>query len=268
MLRRIRRKLGTAGIVVSIVALIAALAGGAYAATGALTAKQKKEVKAIAKSFQGSGPAGLPGAAGANGKEGVKGEHGVDGENGADVDVFEVPIGEPGCEGRGGVEVEVEGSNLPAEVCSGKNGAQGEPWTPSNTLPVNATETGVWAFNGSDADSSGILAPISFTIKLAAALNDEKVHFQTDSNFKDFDGAGGAEIGCKGPNVDKPSAPSGNLCIYFNAGSFGEPVNATLKGIYKNDLDNIGANITGAVLNWAVTAPGVAQGAGTWAVTG
>jgi len=83
MLHRIRDQIGTAGLVVAIIALVAALGGGAYAASGGLTAKQKKEVKAIAKSFQGTGPTGAQGLAGPQGSPGINGSNGTNGTNGS-----------------------------------------------------------------------------------------------------------------------------------------------------------------------------------------
>ena len=77
--RAIREPFGTAGLIIACVALIAALAGGAYAASGGLTAKQKKEVKKIAKAF-----AGQPGAQGPKGDTGPKGDQGPKGNTGAE----------------------------------------------------------------------------------------------------------------------------------------------------------------------------------------
>jgi hypothetical protein len=84
MSKRFRRPepFGRAGLVVGIVALVFALMGGAWAASGGLTAKQKKEVKAIAKSFQGTGPAGAQGAQGTPGSNGTNGTNGKDGAAG------------------------------------------------------------------------------------------------------------------------------------------------------------------------------------------
>src|SRR4051794_38320152 len=78
--RAIREPFGTAGLIVACIALIAALTGGAYAASGGLTAKQKKEVKKIAKQF--AGKPGAPGTAGAKGDTGGKGDTGAAGTNG------------------------------------------------------------------------------------------------------------------------------------------------------------------------------------------
>ncbi len=62
MYERFRKKLSPTALTLSVIAVVLALAGGAFAAGGALTGKQKKEVKKIAKTFAGKpgpeGPAG------------------------------------------------------------------------------------------------------------------------------------------------------------------------------------------------------------------
>jgi hypothetical protein len=77
-IRSIHQKLGTAGFVISIIALVAALGGSAFAAKGALTHKQKKEVKKIAQT-EAKKFAGKPGPAGAKGDTGPKGDRGAKG---------------------------------------------------------------------------------------------------------------------------------------------------------------------------------------------
>ncbi len=145
--RAIREPFGTAGLIVACIALIAALAGGAYAASG-LNAKQKKEVKNIAKSFQGTGPQGIAGPAGpvgAQGPAGVQGLKGDTGDAGAD--------GNPGANGKsvvvgsptpaecqeGGATVEVQG-----EASSKKKICNGSPWVAGGVLPAEETLTGSW----------------------------------------------------------------------------------------------------------------------------
>jgi hypothetical protein len=86
MYRRFKDRFGTAGVVLGVIAIVLAIGGSAIAASG-LNGKQKKEVKAIAKSFQGTGPIGPAGAAGTAGPAGAKGDNGTngnDGTNGAD----------------------------------------------------------------------------------------------------------------------------------------------------------------------------------------
>lgn len=72
-IRAIREPFGKAGLTVAILALVLAMVGGAYAA-GALTGKQKREVKKIAKKYAGeAGPQGKEGKQGPTGPEGPQG---------------------------------------------------------------------------------------------------------------------------------------------------------------------------------------------------
>lgn len=82
MFSRIHQKLGTAGFAIAIMALIVALGGAAYAAMPGLNAKQKKEVKKIAKKLVAPGPAGPAGPAGAKGDSGTNGNVGGTGPEG------------------------------------------------------------------------------------------------------------------------------------------------------------------------------------------
>src|SRR3954454_7553714 len=85
-IRSLGRRLGAngPGLTVAVIALILALAGGALAASGALTSKQKNEVKAIVKkeSKKLKGPAGAQGAAGPQGSAGPQGAAGAAGAKG------------------------------------------------------------------------------------------------------------------------------------------------------------------------------------------
>jgi hypothetical protein len=72
-IRAIREPFGKAGLTVAILALVLAMVGGAYA-SGALTGKQKREVKKIAKRYAGkAGPQGIEGKRGPTGPEGPQG---------------------------------------------------------------------------------------------------------------------------------------------------------------------------------------------------
>ncbi len=140
--RRLREPFGKAGLTVAVIALVFAMLGGAYAA-GGLNAKQKKEVKAIAKSFQGTGPAGAAGPAGAKGDTGAAGAKGDTGAK-----------GEKGEKGEKGPK--------------GDKGEKGDPWTAGGTLPVGSTETGAW--NIKMVSGAGETS-LSFPIPLATAIN-------------------------------------------------------------------------------------------------
>jgi hypothetical protein len=124
-------------------------------------------------------------------------------------------------------------------------------------LPVGATETGTWAFNTTATAGTEVAVPISFPIRLAEELEegDEVVHFQGEAEFT---------VNCPGA-VTLPIAPSGHLCVYFNAP--GEPTNATLQLISDPSHGHQGAGVAGALLNFEVTGS-PADGFGAWAVTG
>lgn len=193
----LREKLGPAGFTMAIIALVFALAGGAFAASGGLTGRQKKEVKAIAKSFQGTGPQGPAGPAGTNGTNGKDGAPGAKGENGTNgTSVTGVPASGSECSGNGGVKyTSASGTNL---VCNGEEGTpgnngispagtefsgsqgtctagqggvkfeganttyacNGSPWTAGGTLPTGATETGAWGLTTTVAASPKLFPPI------------------------------------------------------------------------------------------------------------
>jgi hypothetical protein len=293
MLQKIRKQIGTAGLMVAILALIAALAGGAYAASGALTGKQKKEVKAIAKSFQGTGPAGTPGTSGTNGKDGASGAAGKNGTNGTNgapgksVNLTEIPIGEEfECEELGGAKVEEQGEpDSAVEVCNGEPGVTGGTggtgptgtFGGEETLKPGVTEKGAWAFSGSTADTLGVTTAITFPTPLAKSFGATKVHFFTDENFRDFDGSEPGEVGCKGTET-KPEAPTENLCVY--EGEFGEHLKNATPGAPGSPFGAIvslggageGASKNGALLEFTITGDGLGveagYGFGTWAVTG
>lgn len=274
LLRRLKERLAAngPGLTVAVIAMLVALTGGAFAAAGALNGTQKKEVKKIAqaeaKKFAKAGPAGAPGAPGAKGDKGDKGDQGsqgVAGKPGTSVGATEVLPGEPECEARGGALIQKEGAPEAIEVCSGK---EGSPWTDGGTLPPGATETGSWAFNGTEADTDGIRVPISFPIPLAQEfIKNAHVHFGIAGSGGAFE-AGGAcptEGGLTGPGAFEPTAMPGELCVYQNEeeGLFG----ATFSKIYRYTENLKGATPTGAVLLFEATAP-VAIGAGSFAVTG
>ena len=247
------------GLIVAVIALILALAGGAFAASGALTGKQKKEVTKIAKQY--AGKTGANGAPGANGTNGANGKDGVNGTNGKD--------GVNGTNGKDGKDGE------PGEP--GEPGPKGEPWTPNNTLPTGAIETGTWAFSADESESPA-LVPISFPIQLSAALQEDKVHFSTEPNFEDFDEGGVGTEGCratfKNPsglgsaNPEIKPNPSGQLCIYLNNNGTEGIENATYEGIFPVASENSkGASKPGGTLVFKVEG-GTGHAIGSWAVTG
>ncbi len=235
MLNRIRDRFGTAGLVVSIMALVFALAGGAFAASGGLNAKQKRQVIAIAKRFQGSGPAGPAGPAGAKGDAGAAGARGATG-----------PAGAAGATGPAGA--------------AGATGPEGSPWTAGGTLPSGETLTGAWAF-GTDQNAENLVAvPASFPIPLPTPISG-------NSHTVPIDGP--APAGCSDGTVSDPQADPGHFCVYagaFNNADFA-PTATGLAPIIKPDspASAAGTSTAGAVLQFLTTE--FSSGRGTWAVT-
>jgi hypothetical protein len=265
MYHRFQDRFGTAGVVIAVIALVAALGGSALAASGALTGKQKKEVEKIAKKYAGKpGAPGTNGTSGANGKDGTEGKEGPKGKDGTDgtpgapgksVTVTELePEEQPECEETGGALVEAEGSGTPIEVCAGK---EGSPWTDGGTLPQGATETGAWSLNASESSTIGeswAFVPISFTIPLAAGLDEDHVHFQGEAGFSDH---------CHSLNAEHPQADSGNLCVYT-----GLSEHLTFDVITSLAMSfNSQTNEAGAQIVFTVTGDN-AGALGSWAVTG
>ena len=261
MFNRIRDRFGTAGLVVSIMALVLALAGGAFAASGGLNAKQKKQVKAIAKSFQGTGPAGAPGLAGLAGAKGdtggvgpigpigpigPRGPIGPDGDS--VVMTEEVPIvGDCGDEGGAGFTV---GGGSKVTACNGTDGTDGSPWTLGGTLPVGSTETGTWVLSDESPEFTLVgstFAPISFPIPLASPLDESHVIYLgpggSDANCDDGNAGNGA------PAVNNPEADSGYLCVFANAFSSGDSTSVQIA----TPTGSTGAGVNGAMLTTDAT---------------
>lgn len=266
---RLREPFGKAGLIVAIVALVAALVGGAYAASASrhhkkavgLNSKQKKEVKTIAKSFQGNGPAGPLGPTGANGKDGAAGGQGPKGDTGAQgpqgsagqsgksVAVSKIEPGEEACEELGGAEVKKEGAASGVEVCNGQTGF-------AEALPPAKSEYGTWSLHREASGSPGLIfSDISFVIPYSSEDEGPAIHFV---KFEET----GVE-GCDG-KWEQPSAAPGNLCIYEGALNNGYTFNAGLTEV-ATPAETKAATV-GAVFVVEAVAGG-AGGFGTWAVT-
>lgn len=240
MLTRLRDQVGTAGLVVAIVALVVALGGGAYAASKGLNSTQKKEVKKIAKSFQGTGPQGAAGPAGAPGAAGAKGDTGAAGVQGK-----EGPQGKAGKDGEDGID--------------------GQPWVPDNTLPSEATETGVWNISPLAAGGVPVTAraetDLSFPIPLENEIPAANVHFEPTGGF-----TGADALACPG-SAAEPEAEPGNLCVYLAFEESTEWESLGNESIIKLDNSQLtqGASRSGAILLVFVSAETRLRG--TWAVT-
>jgi hypothetical protein len=244
----IRNRLGIPGII-SIIALVFAMTGGAYAAKKYVITSTSQIKPNVLKSLQGkdgapgpTGAAGLPGAAGSKGDNGTAGSSGA---NGKSVVVGEELKGSAKCK-EGGINVEVEGSGTQKFVCNGVTGF-------TATLPSGKTETGGFAVTGTEAESLGVYAPISFAIPLAAPILHENTHY-----------VGAPNANCTGTVVE-PTAAKGHLCIYESSSRLGPPTVAGLDG-------GSDANKTGAIIAFGppeeggeAVPTGVAYG--SWAVT-
>ncbi len=261
MYSRIREQFSTTALILSIVALVFALSGGAYAASQAQTSKTKvvkgppgpKGKPGKAGPAGPAGPTGPKGDAGAQGATGGAGAPGKDG-NSAVVTPIQSETGK--CDERAGAEVSVKNTAGVVEVCEGEKGPPGSPWPAGGTLPVGSTETGAWSINGTEESAlfdQYLLAPISFTIPLAAELDEAHVHFQGEAGFA---------TNCPG-NAENPQAASGHLCV-FN----GLVQNMTFGGITSLGFSfSSQANKSGAILYFTVTDE-EPVGLGSWAVTG
>jgi hypothetical protein len=244
MFSLLRNRFGIPGVI-AVVALVFAMMGGAYAASGGLSAKQKKEVKSIAKQFAGKpgakGDTGAAGAKGDSGAAGAKGDSGAQGER-----------GEPGPRGERGE--------------AGETGF-------TETLPSGETETGTYAFA---SGSAGLLpVSISFTIPLEAPLSGDQVHFiRTDGEEVGKLGGGLEEEEVQPPtqclgSASEPSAEPGNLCVYAANQSASAKMgsNFIFDASIGSLLDTTGsAGVSGARLAVGIEA-GPVEGWGAWAVS-
>jgi len=277
MLSRLHKQLGTAGLSVAIVALVLAIGGTALAASGALTGKQKKEVKNIAKQYAGkpgatgaTGPAGLAGAAG---PAGPKGDTGAKGDTGSQGNP-----GTPGAAGKsvvltteakgancaeGGTKVEVEGNAASKKyVCNGVNGTSGF----TDTLPPGKTETGTWSIliSANKFHSPNAYTSISFPIPLAEGSEEGFVFNQEKTELEEF-----GSSGCEG-TVEEPTAPPGVLCVYTiaeereNLGSSAPFETRSASGF---GFGPTGAFIVGPPLEGTAADQAYVEAKGTWAVT-
>jgi len=254
---------GSPGAVIGVIALVLALSGGAYAASGALTGKQKKEVKSIAKQFAGqpgapgaTGPAGQ-GSPGPKGDTGPKGGPGTDGTDGVDGQSPKITFEGPTvCEPSGGVVYEVEGSGEEAEIC---NGEEGSPWTAGGTLPPGETERGTWSVSG---DGSKVPAAISFPIQLAASIENPHILIK---------GGGLLPPECPG-NINHPGAKPGVFCVFLGPSEgASEPHVSAPDGSGEGEEQLVSP--PGAIIYWKLLDPEPGEGAqayatGSYAVTG
>jgi hypothetical protein len=243
MFSRIRRHC-TPATLVAVIALLFAMSGGAYAAGRYLITSTRQISPKVLKDLKGGkgptgaqGAAGTAGAAGGPGPQGPQGAQGSKGASGAG--------GAPGEPGEQGAEGERGPAGTP-----GVKGEQGEPWTPNNTLPSKATETGVWGARPAEGQQD--LVSLSFPVALAEELDEAHVHIAPNA-------------ACPG-TVKKPTAEPGNLCVYPG-------VSAHVKAeeiVKPYGFNERGAGATGANIALTAEAPvevKIFYSNGTWALT-
>jgi hypothetical protein len=249
MLSAIRRRLHlTPSALIATLALVFAMSGGAYAAGKYLITSTKQISPKVLKSLQGkAGTSGAQGALGASGPAGAAGATGVQGPTGATGP--QGPAGEKGEKGEKGTK----GAN-------GTNGAI----HPGETLPPDASETGVWLNTSTPATQQS--TQLSFTIPLAESLTwgeglpgepENQVHYinELGNEVPTVGTELASHPACPG-TVERPEATPGNLCIYaFVASPTGQNENITNPA-----HGGSGAATTGALLD----AP---ESRGTWVVT-
>jgi hypothetical protein len=260
--------------VAATLALVFAMSGGAYAAGKYLITSTKQISPKVLKALTGkTGPAGPAGKAGANGAPGAQGEKGAAGTNGTNgsngqngESVTNTVLARGATCKEGGAEFKV-GPGAATHVCNGEKGKEGSPWTPNNSLPSGAIETGTWGGNITYETTD---IPISFPIPLAKAMVESQVHIinseEGEKEAKESQAIAKGE--CKGTYIS-PAAASGNLCVFVTPG-LGNAHEISAIVDFNHSPPELGAGTTGTLLEipmgsalagevilgtWAMTAP-------------
>lgn len=232
MLTAIRKRITYTNLAVTA-ALVFAMSGSAYAANRYLITSTKQISPKVLKTLKGaSGQNGAPGAQGPAGPAGPTGATGPQGPAG--------PVGEAGSTGAPGTNG-ANGKN-------GTNGKNGEPWTPNNTLPAGATETGTYVLQATSPTSTGGLVQISFPIQLATP-GEVGVQIITKKQVEE----NAIPAGCSG-NAEEPKADQGNLCIFDDHEGVGyfPSLKSTAGVTLSVGIEKEGGFTWGS---WAMTAP-------------
>ncbi|MGC1165131.1 MAG: hypothetical protein WA862_03400, partial [Solirubrobacterales bacterium] len=222
--------------------------------------------------------------------KGDAGAAGANGANGAGVTTSAATVGE--CSAGGTKFTSASGTE---KVCNGKNGTpgppgapgaagspgapgpEGSPWTAGGTLPSGKTETGSWSFGTIAAGAvpgDGILhLPISFTLPLAAELDEAHVHYINPAGKEKVFNEATEEIeeivspACPG-SAASPAANQGHLCIYtaYAVGAWPAEFPVVITKAAATEAFGGGASKAGAdFMVFPVAAGNI--GRGTWAVT-
>lgn len=148
---------------------------------------------------------------------------------------------------------------------TGQQGATGPSALDGGSIPSGTTVTGAWggrytaALAGSQTNS--YLLPSSFPLPAPIALTDANVNFGAGTAAP----VGDADPACTG-SAANPTAPSGKVCIYVNAGTRD---NSTLTGFKltaaggASNADRYGFEVR--IIE--VSNPGTIRAEGTWAYT-
>jgi hypothetical protein len=245
MLTKLRKRLHlTPSTLIATLALVFAMTGGAFAAGKYVITSTKQISPKVLKS--------LKGAAGAKGATGAAGAAGPAGAGGAGPAGPQGPAGAAGAAGKEG-----------PSGAAGKEGKEGPKGTTgfTKTLPTGETETGAWTAQVPRKSEAGIataLASISFTIPLAAALDEAHVFFV---------GAEASVPQCAG-TVANPKAAVGDLCVYEGQLPSGlEPAFGVIHDPSDESLGENGAARSGAFLTLSTESESGEFAYGTWAVT-
>ena len=267
MFSGVRRRFTYANVAATL-ALVLAMSGGAYAAGHYLITSTKQISPKVLKSLKGSsgkngaagavgatgagGPAGPVGPAGPAGPGGPAGANGANGASGQSVTSKEVKVGESACSKQGGAEFTASAGKTFA--CNGK---EGSPWTAGGTLPSGQSETGEWTVSHVATASELLLSSsVSFTIPLAAALDEAHVHFIKEGDV--------LPAGCGG-SIAKPEAAKGNLCVFATEIENAGPFNS---GTFIHSVEgSAGADTMGFLLDFTIPAAGQVRASGVWVVT-
>jgi hypothetical protein len=257
MLSPLRNRFGIPGVI-SVIALVFAMFGGAYAASNGNGANRSSGGGATASAKGLKGPRGPKGPKGDTGLAGPAGPKGEKGETGA-----QGPQGEAGPKGDKGSK--------------GSKGAPGDPWTAGGTLPLGATQTGVWGTDtptnvvgkfDEDSNKGPKYFPISFTVPLAATPEPIFVGPSEESK-PGCPGRGGNPYPPTGEHKPTiPMADPGKFCLYatvFEEATFvGFKTSVFEEG---NWFFEAGASQAGTFAQINCTGK-FCRTLGTWAVTG